>query len=376
MMEVYGFPAMMGKEEKLVGRDEGELWHRRLGHLHHGALKIKQQISTGLTMGTLAQLDQCKGCTMGKYVKSTFYENDNLALVILERVHTDVCGPFFVDSTTKHKYYVIFFDEFSRRCWIFFMQKKDQTFSNFCEFKELVEKESRKQVKALRSNNGGEYISNEFKDFCSKEEIRRELIVPHNLEQNGVMERKNKMILGATKEMLHDQGLPMHLWAEACNNAVYVKNYFPHRVLGMSAPEEDFSSKKPDVSHFKIFGSYVYVHVTKDARKKLESIAKVGIFVGYTETPHNYRVYFPNSKMTVMRWDIKFNEGKAMLLSLERDLDLHVEEELLVPKDESQDVDKPHEEVHGVEEATHVEPSIRNGRKHTIKADRLRLDAA
>jgi hypothetical protein len=105
--------------------------------------------------------------------------------------------------------------------------------------------------------------------------------------------------------MLHDQGLPMHLWAEACNTAVYVQNRCPHRVLGMSTPEESFTGKKPDVSHFKIFSSSVYLHVTKDSRKKLESTAEVGIFVGYKETPHNYHVYFPNSKMTVMRWDIK-----------------------------------------------------------------------
>jgi hypothetical protein len=64
-----------------------------------------------------------------------------------------------------------------------------------------------------------------------------------------------------------------------------------------------------------------------------------------------------------------------MRLSLERELDLHAEEELLVPKDESQDVDQPHEEIHEVEKTTQAEPSIRNGRKHTTKADRLRLDA-
>jgi hypothetical protein len=63
---------MMGNEEKVVSRDEGELWHRRLGHLHHGAL-------TGLPMETLAQLDRCKGFTMGKYVNSTFHENENRA---------------------------------------------------------------------------------------------------------------------------------------------------------------------------------------------------------------------------------------------------------------------------------------------------------
>jgi hypothetical protein len=100
--------------------------------------------------------------------------------------------------------------------------------------------------------------------------------------------------------MLHDQGLPMHLWVEACNIVVYVKNHCPHRVLGMSTLEEDFTGKKPDVCHFKIFGSSVYVHVTKNARKKLEPTTEVWIFVGYIETPHNYCVYFPNSKMTVM----------------------------------------------------------------------------
>ena len=141
---------------------------------------------------------------MGKYVKSTFHEKENRALVILESVHIDVCGTFSVASIKKHRYYVIFVDEFSRKCWIFFMQKQDQTFSKFCEFRALVEKVSGKQVKALRSDNGGEYISNEFKDFCRKEGIRRELIFPHNPQKNGVTERKNRTIVGATREMLHD----------------------------------------------------------------------------------------------------------------------------------------------------------------------------
>ena len=133
----------------------------------------------------------------------------------------------------------------------------------------------------------------------------------------------------------------MHLWVEACNTVVYVKNRCPHRVLGMSTHEEDFTSKLRNFSRFKSFGSSVYVHVNKNARKKLELTAEVGIFLGYTKTPHNYRVYFPNSRMTVVRWDIKFNGKKAMKLSLERELDLHAEEELLVPKYESLDVDQP-----------------------------------
>ena len=52
--------------------------------------------------------------------------------------------------------------------------------------------------------------------------------------------------------------------------------------------------------------------MTKDDRKKLESTVDIDIFLGHTETPHNYHVYFPNNRMTIVRHDIKFDEGKAM----------------------------------------------------------------
>ena len=144
-------------------------------------------------------------------MKATFHEKDSHATMILERIHTGVCGPFSVASTAKHRYYVIFVDDFSRKCWIFFMQKKSETYSKFCEFKALVEKELRKQVDALRSENGGEFISCEFKEFCSAEGIRRELIAPHNPQQNGVVERKNRMIVGVARAMLERE---LHLHVE------------------------------------------------------------------------------------------------------------------------------------------------------------------
>ena len=71
----------------------------------------------------------------------------------------------------------------------------------------------------------------------------------------------------------------MHLWVEACNIVVYVQNRCPHKVLGIITPEEAFTGKKPDVSNFKIFGSSLYVHVTKDIRKKLELTVEIGNFV-------------------------------------------------------------------------------------------------
>ena len=110
----------------------------------------------------------------------------------------------------------------------------------------------------------------------------------------------------------------------------------------MSTPEEDFSWKKPNVSHFKIFGSSVYCHVSKEARKILDPTAELGIFVGYTDTPHKYRVYLPYHRLTVVRRDVKFDEEKAMRGSLEREHQLHADEYLLAPKEEPQDdVEQP-----------------------------------
>jgi transposase InsO family protein len=84
---------------------------------------------------------------------------------------------------------------------------------SFQEFKSLVENLSRSKIKILRSDNGGEYTSKEFKDFCREACIKRELTTPCNPQQNGVAERKNRSIIEATKAMIHDQRLPMHLWA-------------------------------------------------------------------------------------------------------------------------------------------------------------------
>ena len=90
----------------------------------------------------------------------------------------------------------------------------------------------------------------------------------------------------------------------------------------MKTPGEAFTVKRSDVSHFRIFGLSIYFHVTKDAWKKLELTAELGILVGYTDTPHNYRVYLPTSQRTLVHRDLKFDELKAMLFFLERELNM------------------------------------------------------
>ena len=143
----------------------------------------------------------------------------------------------------------------------------------------------------------------------------------------------------------------------------------------MKTPEEAFSVKRLDVGHFRIFGSLIYCHVTKDAWKKLEPTVELGILVGYTNTPYNYWVYLPTSRRTTVRRDLKLDEKKAMQVSLEKELQLQAMEELLVPKEEEPqtNVEQLHAEVPGVETYNQANSS-RDGWKCTREADRVLED--
>ena len=94
----------------------------------------------------------------------------------------------------------------------------------------------------------------------------------------------------AVKTMIHDEDLPMHLWAEAARTTIYLKDRLSHSALGFKIPEEMYTGKKPEVSHLKIFDFLVYVHMPKEKRNKLDTSRKKGIFVGYCEVSKAFRI--------------------------------------------------------------------------------------
>ena len=113
----------------------------------------------------------------------------------------------------------------------------------------------------------------------------------------------------AARAMLHDQDLPMHLWAEAARTAVYVQNHTPHRVVENKTPEEVFYGKKLEVGHLRISGCPVYIHIPKEKRTKLDPSGKKGVFVGYSESSKAYRIYFPGFKKIDISRDVTFDNS-------------------------------------------------------------------
>jgi hypothetical protein len=117
--------------------------------------------------------------------------------------------------------------------------------------------------------------------------------------------------------MLHDQSLPLYLWAEACATAVYLQNRSPHRILGKMTPEEAFTGRRPDVRHIRIFGCLAYSHVPSERRTKLDPTAQQGILVGYSEVSKAYRMYIPSLRKVVVSRDVRFEEDRNFARSLE-----------------------------------------------------------
>jgi hypothetical protein len=326
---------LLEQNEEALVHDEvnpNELWHRRYAHINYQALPFLKKMVEGIPELQSTHEGICKGCALGKNIKKPFPSNNNRSKEILDLIHSDVCGPMPVKSLGGSLYYVIFIDDYSRKTWLYLLKTKDEVFNKFQEFKAEIENLTNKKIKTLRTDNGGEYTSKEFVAFCKSAGIRRELTVPHNPQQNGVAERKNRSIEETVKALLNDQGLSMFLWGEAAMTTIYVQNRSPHRILKDMTPEEAFSGKKPNVENLRIFGCPIYSHIPKDKRNKLEPSGKKGIFVGYSESSKAYRIYIPEQHKIEVSRDVTFNEKMAFKKSIEETIE---EEEYEDPIEES-----------------------------------------
>ena len=104
-------------------------------------------------------------------------------------------------------YFVTFIDDASRNVWAYPMKGKDEVFEIFQNFHIVGERETNKLLKCLRTDNGGEYCSNAFKDYCNRFGLKNEKTVPNTPKQNGIVERMNRTIMEKVRSMLSNSGL-------------------------------------------------------------------------------------------------------------------------------------------------------------------------
>ncbi|XP_076911757.1 uncharacterized protein LOC143569828 [Bidens hawaiensis] len=154
-----------------------------------------------------------------------------------------------------HRDYLRMYDEQGR----LIMKNKDDAFEWLQRFKVHVEKESPYVVKTLRTDRGGEFYSNQFNEFCQQEGIKRQLTAPYTPQQNGVVERRNRTILGMTISLLKTMNVPDVFWGEAVRHSVYLLNRITTKAVANKTPYEGWKGNKPTLNHLKVFGCVAHV---------------------------------------------------------------------------------------------------------------------
>lgn len=188
------------------GADKTRLWHLRLGHISEKGLTelSKQRLLCGDKTG---ELKFCDECVLGKCSKVRFKSSTTKSKAVLDYIYSDLWGPSRVISRGGARYYISIIDDYSRKLWVTPLKSKDQAFQAFKDWKVMVETQTGSKIKKLRTDNGLEYCSDKFKQYCKQEGMARHYTVADTPPQNGLAERMNRTILERVRCMLVCSGL-------------------------------------------------------------------------------------------------------------------------------------------------------------------------
>src|SRR6202034_520362 len=262
-----------------------EQLHYSLGHLNYQA--IKAMVCKGLIKGiTLSKKElsitppMCAACAKGKATRASFpAAKSGHADKVLGLVHSDLWGPAPVQTITGTRYVITFTDDKSRWVWVAFLKRKSDAFAAFKEWLIFAEKQTGQQLYIFCTDNGGEFLTKEWRQMLKDRGIHHETTSPDTPKQNGDAERQNRSIFDRVHTVLIDAGLPLFLFAEAVNYIVYTKNCNSTSALTNTTLYEVRFNKKPDISRLCLFSCKAYVYDHSPNRKKLSPRAFEGIFV-------------------------------------------------------------------------------------------------
>ncbi|GJR31069.1 retrotransposon protein, putative, ty1-copia subclass [Tanacetum coccineum] len=166
--------------------------------------------------------------------------------------------------------------------------------------RQAIENQLGKTIKAIRSDRGGEYISQEFKDYLKANGIVQQLTPPYTPQHNGVSERRNRTLLDMVRSMMNLTTLPLSFWDYALESATRILNMVPTKKVDKT-PYELWYGKVPNLSYLKVWGCEALVK--RDTPDKLEQRSVKCIFIGYPKETMGYYFYFPpENKIVVARY--------------------------------------------------------------------------
>lgn len=285
-----------------------DFWHSALGHLAPSTIQKARDLYTNASIiPPIPDNFHCHECSLAKSTHHTPTSSYSKAERKLELIHSDLCGPFQVHSYGRSLYYISFIDDFTRVTWVRFLKYKSEASQAIEDFVTEMITQHELPVKRFRTNNGGEYVNEKLRKYFLTKGIVHNLTPAYSPESNSVAERFNRTMGEAVRAMVIPLKDPK-LWADAVSTFVYLKNRQPHKAVP-TTPYEAFHGTKPSIHHLQPFGRDCYVHIPKAKRpagSKLSPRAIKGIFTGYTNVEHHYRVWIPAEKRSVISADVFF----------------------------------------------------------------------
>ncbi|GJR78682.1 zinc finger, CCHC-type containing protein [Tanacetum coccineum] len=171
------------------------------GHVH---FKRMQDISKdGLIPAFNMDTEKCKTCMLNKITKKPF-QNIKHETKVLELIYSDLCDLHATSSLGNKKYFMIFIDDASRFCYVYFLHSKDEALDKFKVFKIEVKLQQGSQIKRFRTDRGGEYMDSLYFQSIG---IIYEMTAPYTPQQNVIFERKNRVLKEMVNFMLSYSGL-------------------------------------------------------------------------------------------------------------------------------------------------------------------------
>ncbi|XP_059428598.1 uncharacterized protein LOC132162380 [Corylus avellana] len=285
-----------------VSIDIGELWHQRLGHLnYHDLVKIaKKEAINDLPKINYLEKGKCGPCQLGKQTRNPHKKTSGICTSRnLELLHMDLMGPTRTASLGGKKYILVIVDDYSRYTWISLLKEKSEAFDQATVLFKRIQVEQNCSIQRIRSDHGREFENSSFEEFYKNFGIKHEFSSPITLQQNGVIERKNRVIQEMARVMIHSKNLAQHFWGEAVNTAYHIINRVFLYPTTDKTPYELWRGKKPTVKYFRVFGSKCYILRDRESLEKFEAKSDVGIFLGYSTTSRASRVYNTRTKVVM-----------------------------------------------------------------------------
>lgn len=298
----------------ITGETDWLTAHRRLGHLAFPQLQrlFREGKVKGLRIkGDMKDVGACETCLASKFTRFPFQSVLGHTHGPIELVHVDLVGPMRVRGEGGARFFMTLVDDWSRMTWsMALLHKGDAARAIIEEWLPMVERETGKRLKAIRSDRGGEFLGAAFQSWLRRQGIKHQLTIAYTPQSNGVAERANRTIIEGGRSVLVESGLPLRFWVQAVRHATMVKNRVLTLVGGQHwVPMERWSGKEPLVDMLRVFGCMGFSLIPKVKRDKLGATAVWAVHLGLAQGSKGWLMWDPKANSIFTTRDARFLEG-------------------------------------------------------------------